>query len=61
MKYGTVAKSGMTYSFKGEKVGVGMEASKQKLAEDKKMLAEMEKLTKEAANANPGFSIDQEE
>ncbi len=61
IKYGVVTKSGMTYSFKGEKVGVGMEAAKNKLAEDKKMLAELEKVTKEAANSNPMASIDQEE
>jgi len=43
MKYGVVKKSGNTYSFKDEKLGVGMEASKAKLREDKKTLKEIEK------------------
>jgi recombination protein RecA len=43
LKYGTVKKSGNTYSFKEEKIGVGMEASKAKLREDRKMLKEIEK------------------
>jgi recombination protein RecA len=43
MKYGVVKKTGNTYSFSGEKLGVGMEASKDALRADKKMLKEIEK------------------
>jgi recombination protein RecA len=43
MKYGVVKKNGNTYSFGGEKLGVGMEASKNKLKEEKKLLKDIEK------------------
>jgi recombination protein RecA len=45
LKYGVVAKSGNTYSFNKEKLGVGLEAAKQKLREDKKLLEEIKKQT----------------
>jgi recombination protein RecA len=47
LKYGIVAKSGASYSFDGEKLGVGAENVKAKLAEDKKLLKEMEKKTRD--------------
>jgi recombination protein RecA len=43
IKYGSVKKSGNTYSFKEEKLGVGLEASKEKLRGDKKLLQAIEK------------------
>ncbi|MEK7555380.1 MAG: recombinase RecA [Patescibacteria group bacterium] len=43
LKYGVVTKSGNTYSFEGEKIGVGMEAAREKLKEDKKLLGEIKK------------------
>ncbi|OGY64029.1 MAG: recombinase RecA [Candidatus Harrisonbacteria bacterium RIFCSPHIGHO2_02_FULL_40_20] len=43
LKYGVVTKSGASYSFGGEKLGVGMENVKAKLKEDKKLLKELEK------------------
>ncbi len=43
LKYGVVAKSGNTYNFGKEKLGVGLEAAKQKLREDKKLLEEIKK------------------
>lgn len=43
LKYGVVVKSGNTYSFEGEKIGVGMEAAREKLKEDKKLLGEIKK------------------
>lgn len=38
LKYGVVTKSGASYSFEGEKIGVGLEKACEKLAEDKKLL-----------------------
>ncbi|MDP3880898.1 MAG: recombinase RecA [bacterium] len=49
IKYGTVEKSGASYSFEGEKIAVGIEKAAGKLKEDKKMLKEIEKATKESA------------
>ncbi len=45
LKHGIVKKSGNTYSYNGEKLGVGTEASKDKLRTDKKMLETMRKDT----------------
>ena len=45
LKYGSIAKSGNTYNFGKEKLGVGLEAAKQKLREDKKLLEEIKKQT----------------
>lgn len=45
LKKGVVTRSGNTYSYKGEKIGVGADAAKTKLEEDKKMLREIEKET----------------
>lgn len=45
VKHGVVNKSGNTYSFEGQKLGVGLEATKEKLKEDKKLLGEIKKKT----------------
>ena len=45
IKYGSIAKSGNTYSFEGEKLGVGVEQAKEKLKEDKKLLEDIKKKT----------------
>lgn len=39
LKYGTITKTGNTYSFEGEKLGVGMEAARLKMKDDKKLVA----------------------
>lgn len=49
LKFGVLTKAGATYTFAGEKLGVGMETVKTKLVEDKKLLHELEKKVKEAA------------
>lgn len=43
IKSGTVSKSGNTYSFEGEKLGVGLEAAKQFLSENKQLLNRIKK------------------
>jgi recombination protein RecA len=48
LKYRAIGKTGNTYSFEGEKLGVGFDASRQKLREDKKLLREIEKKTRQA-------------
>ncbi|TRZ64787.1 MAG: recombinase RecA [Spirochaetia bacterium] len=50
IKNGIVKKAGNTYSFQEEKLGVGLEASREKLKEDKKLLNEIKKKTLEALN-----------
>ena len=45
IKKGVVTRSGNTYSFQGEKLGVGADAAKIRLEEDKKLLKEVEKAT----------------
>jgi len=45
IKYGSVSKTGNTYIFDGEKLGVGFDASREKLKEDKKLLEEIKKKT----------------
>lgn len=45
IKKGVITRSGNTYSFQGEKLGVGADAAKTRLEEDKKMLKEVEKAT----------------
>lgn len=45
VKYGVVKKTGNTYSFENEKLGVGLEASREKLKQDKKLLEEIKKKT----------------
>ena len=41
VKSGVVSKSGNTYSFENEKLGVGLEAAKEKLKEDKNLLTKI--------------------
>ena len=48
VKAGAVKKTGNTYSFENEKLGVGLEATKEKLKEDKKLSEEIKKKTLEA-------------
>ena len=48
---GVVSKSGNTYSFEGEKLGVGIEQSKVRLKEDKKLLQAIAKKAETAAEA----------
>jgi len=43
IKTGVVKKTGNTYSFEDEKLGVGLEASREKLKTDKKLLGEIKK------------------
>lgn len=49
IKYGTVIKNGASYSFDGEKLGVGFDNVREKLKEDKKLLEAIKKKTKEVA------------
>lgn len=49
LHYGVLSKSGASYSFDGEKLGVGIENVKIKLAEDKKLIKELEKRVRDAA------------
>jgi len=46
---GIVTKAGATYTFEGQKLGVGMENVKEGLKNDKKLLHEIEKKVREAA------------
>ncbi len=43
LKYGVITKAGASYSFEGEKLGVGIETVKARLAEDKKLIRAIEK------------------
>jgi recombination protein RecA len=52
LKYGVVQKAGSSYSFEGEKLGVGFDNVRAKLKEDKKLLKDMEGKT--AALARSG-------
>ncbi len=49
LRLGVVTKSGNTFSFEGEKLGVGMDATRQKLEEDKKIMSAVEKKVKDLA------------
>ncbi len=49
LKYGVMTKAGASYSFEGEKLGVGIENVKAKLVEDKKLLQALEKRVREVA------------
>lgn len=48
LRYGLVKKSGASFSFGDLKLAVGFDAARLKLKEDKKLLREMEKATREA-------------
>jgi recombination protein RecA len=45
IKAGVVKKTGNTYSFEGEKLGVGLEAAREELKQEKKLLEEIKKKT----------------
>ncbi|MFH0712625.1 MAG: recombinase RecA [Candidatus Jorgensenbacteria bacterium] len=47
-KYGVVTKSGSSYVFEGERLGVGFDKSRERLKEDKKLLETIKKKTLEA-------------
>jgi recombination protein RecA len=49
VKYGVVSKSGASYSFEGEKLGVGFDNVREKLKEDKKTLEAIKRKTAEEA------------
>ncbi|MBI5220847.1 MAG: recombinase RecA [Candidatus Liptonbacteria bacterium] len=49
IKYGVVAKSGASYSFRGEKLGSGFDNVREKLKAETKLLREIEKATTQAA------------
>jgi recombination protein RecA len=51
IKYGVVQKSGSSYSFENEKLGVGFDNVREKLKEDKKLLNEIKKKVVEVAKA----------
>jgi len=48
IKYGVISKSGASYSFNGEKLGTGFDNVRNKVKEDKKLLENIAKVTKEA-------------
>jgi len=45
LKHGTVTKAGATYSFEGQKLGVGFDKVRESLKEDKKLLNDLKKKT----------------
>ncbi len=49
IKYGSIQKNGASYSFEGEKLGVGFDNVREKLKEDKKLLETIKRKTKETA------------
>ena len=49
IKHGVVTKSGATYSFEGNKIGVGFEKTAEMLKEDKNLLGELKKKTTSVA------------
>ncbi len=55
LKYGVATKTGATYSFEGQKLAVGIDNAVNKLKEDKKLVKEIEKKTRDVAkNVVPG-------
>jgi recombination protein RecA len=52
--HGVVKKSGASFSYNGERLGVGFENSKMKLKEDKKLFEEIQKKTTEAYKNGDG-------
>ena len=60
LKYGTITKTGNTYSFEGEKLGVGMEAARLKLKEDKKLIAAIVKKATVASKEAPVAVVEPE-
>ncbi len=51
VKYGVVQKSGSSYTYEGERLGVGFDNAREKLKEDKKTLEAIKKKTLAAAEA----------
>ena len=49
LRFGVITKSGATYTFEGQKLGVGIDTVKNLLKEDKKLLHEIEKKIREVA------------
>ena len=60
VKYGTVKKSGSSLSFEGERIGVGFDASRLKLIEDKKLLNAIKHETVEAMKEGPPAAAEAE-
>ena len=56
LRLGVIKKTGNTFSFNAEKLGVGMDAARQKLEGDSKLLKEIEKEVKKAAKQTPAVS-----
>ncbi len=56
VKHGVIKKVGNTYSFGDEKLGVGQEASKDKLRSDKKLVQVIKEKTLEALSKSDSFS-----
>ena len=54
VNHGVVKKSGASFSYNGERLGVGFENAKTKLKEDKKLLEEIKKNTAEAYKNGDG-------
>jgi recombination protein RecA len=65
IRYGAVTKSGASYSFEGERLGTGFDATRMKLKEDKKLLNALKSRTlarmKEGAIAESGAKEEKEE
>ena len=59
VNYGVIKKAGASFSFEGERLGVGMENARAKLKEDKKLLNEIKKKTTEAIEGG-GEKIEKE-
>jgi len=58
--HGAVKKAGASFSFEGEKLGVGMENAKNKLKEDKKLLEAIKKKVLETPALEKGEAKDEE-
>jgi recombination protein RecA len=56
VNHGVVKKSGASFSYNGERLGVGFENSKAKLKEDKELLDEIKKKTTEAFKNGDGIT-----
>jgi recombination protein RecA len=56
VNHGVVKKSGASFSYNGERLGVGFENSKVKLKEDKKLFEEIKKKTTEAYKNGDGVA-----
>ncbi|MCL5012149.1 MAG: recombinase RecA [Patescibacteria group bacterium] len=53
LRFGVIKKTGNTFSFNTEKLGVGMDAARQKLEGDQKLLKEIEKEVRKAVKQAP--------